>query len=599
MDDIASLEQVTFPSPASHVLKGENIVQEEVVLSYSVLGNDSRDKHTTKTAVIDPAALEAERITVKIKELVINGFISQESSVANFRNIQYARILARWHEAVPVNPTKEKGILDATQWGPRCPQPVDVLHDATRHLYPRMSTFDRQSEFECLNLNVCTPVDVLSSKGRGLPVLVWIHGGAWIYGDGGCESDGQYLVRRSIKLGEPVVVVGFNYRLGVLGFLSSKELREEARARGEVGYNNLGLHDQRIALQWVQKNIHFFGGDGSRLTVAGESAGACSILAHLRCQEPSFQNAFMMSPAMIIPAPLEEAQKAFDRLVAATGLSKAPVGLQLSALRNMSPSDIHEIVGGGVAIVAEDPEFFADWSGERYEEIATIPSWAKQIVVGLTKKETALFAQRWVVMSAEDMYNEWKSVYPDRAYAEEIFCAYNVNKASTKPQLHAGLVAYTGDLLFGKVVHSVATAHLRNSHASNPKVYLYSFDQPDVLSPKAEFKDNAYHSQDNAFLFYFPQVASASAPAEFRATADVYSAAALRLANGKEPWEDISIAKRFMMIHEEKSRMREDSEWCYKRWGHLVNTPERLDMFLLGKELLMMAIHYAMSLPVE
>lgn len=63
------------------------------------------------------------------------------------------------------------------------------------------------------------------------------------------------MVRRSIDLGEPILVVGLNYRLGVLGFLSSKELREEAHARGEVGYNNLGLHDQRVALQWVSSPI--------------------------------------------------------------------------------------------------------------------------------------------------------------------------------------------------------------------------------------------------------------------------------------------------------------------------------------------------------
>jgi len=62
-------------------------------------------------------------------------------------------------------------------------------------------------------------------------------------------------VHRSIERGEPVVVVGINYRLGPLGVFSSKELREEARARGEVGFNNLGIHDQRVALQWVSISI--------------------------------------------------------------------------------------------------------------------------------------------------------------------------------------------------------------------------------------------------------------------------------------------------------------------------------------------------------
>jgi hypothetical protein len=140
-----------------------------------------------KTGITDESALRAERISLQIKDLNINGFVSQNGSVANFRNIQYARIPARWRQAVPVDPTKENGVLDATQWGPRPPQPIDALHDTTRHLYPRMATFDRQSEFECLNLNVCGPLTALSEKGRGLPVLVWIHGGAFMFGDGGCE----------------------------------------------------------------------------------------------------------------------------------------------------------------------------------------------------------------------------------------------------------------------------------------------------------------------------------------------------------------------------------------------------------------------------
>lgn len=137
--------------------------------------------------VADNETLKTERVIVQIKSFYVHGFKSQQAQVSNFRNIQYARIPSRWQQAVLVDPTKEAGRIDATQWGPRCPQPLDILHDATRHLYSRMSTFDRQSEFECLNLNVYTPTAALCSKDRGLPVLVWIHGGAFVYGDGGCE----------------------------------------------------------------------------------------------------------------------------------------------------------------------------------------------------------------------------------------------------------------------------------------------------------------------------------------------------------------------------------------------------------------------------
>ncbi len=245
-------------------------------------------------------------------------------------------------------------------------------------------------------------------------------------------------------------MVGLNYRLGVLGFLSSKELREDARTRGEKGFNNLGLHDQRVALQWVrvpkskhpireksitnsrqvQKHIHLFGGDGSRLTVAGESAGACSIIAHLRGQVPLFQDAFIMSPAMVIPVPLHETQVTYDHVVATVGLSNAPAGQQLSALRSMSPMELQSLVADRKPILSEDSEFFSDWTGQRWEEISTFPSWVHRVVVGQTMDESILFAQQWATMAASELYDEWEQVYPDPAYAQEVLSAYGITKSS-------------------------------------------------------------------------------------------------------------------------------------------------------------------------
>jgi len=144
------------------------------------------DQRSSATRVdTDPSARIAKSATLQLNDLVINGFKSQGDKVANFRGIQYATIQGRWHQAQPIDLNMISGSIDATQWGARCPQPVDVLHDATSHLYPRMATFDRQSEFECLNLNIYTPTDALGHE--KLSVLVWIHGGAFIYGDGGCE----------------------------------------------------------------------------------------------------------------------------------------------------------------------------------------------------------------------------------------------------------------------------------------------------------------------------------------------------------------------------------------------------------------------------
>uniref|UniRef100_A0A6P7GIH5 Carboxylic ester hydrolase n=1 Tax=Diabrotica virgifera virgifera TaxID=50390 RepID=A0A6P7GIH5_DIAVI len=115
---------------------------------------------------------------------------------------------------------------------------------------------------DCLFLNVITP----NLTGRH-PVLVWVHGGAFLNGNGSLvDYSPELLVEKGI------VVVGIQYRLGAFGFLSTGDL---------TCPGNLGLKDQTLALQWVQRNIAHFGGDPTRVTIWGQSAGAASVALHL------------------------------------------------------------------------------------------------------------------------------------------------------------------------------------------------------------------------------------------------------------------------------------------------------------------------------
>jgi carboxylesterase type B len=117
---------------------------------------------------------------------------------------------------------------------------------------------------DCLSINVVRPAGIPHSQ--KLPVAVWIHGGGFSIGS---SADRIYnlsdLVNTSQQLHMPVIVASINYRLGVLGFLAGSELAAE-------GNVNLGLHDQRLALRWVQENIVAFGGDPENVTIFGESA---------------------------------------------------------------------------------------------------------------------------------------------------------------------------------------------------------------------------------------------------------------------------------------------------------------------------------------
>src|SRR4051795_4741529 len=144
------------------------------------------------------------------------------------------------------------GVRDALAFGPTAPHPgyappyADLLPD------PVLPGED------CLNLNVWTP----DAGAAGLPVMVWIHGGAFVNGSGAVPTyDGSAFAR------DGVVLVTINYRLGVDGFLQFPD----------DGPANRGLLDQVAALRWVQDNIAAFGGDPARVTVGGESAGAMSV----------------------------------------------------------------------------------------------------------------------------------------------------------------------------------------------------------------------------------------------------------------------------------------------------------------------------------
>lgn len=217
--------------------------------------------------------------------------------VTAFRGIPYARA-DRF--AAPEPPRPWSGVRDAATPGPAAPQPPSRLERVMGgYEFP-------QSEDECLTLDVWTP------GGGGRPVLVFLHGGGFTSGSGGLDwYSGAELAAQG-----DLVVVTLNYRLGVLGFL---------RLAG-VSEGNLGLLDQLAALHWVRDNISAFGGDPGNVTVAGQSAGAQSILALLSGGRARglFGRAILQStPAAMLPASPEDAERTGALLLEELGIKPA------------------------------------------------------------------------------------------------------------------------------------------------------------------------------------------------------------------------------------------------------------------------------------
>lgn len=184
-----------------------------------------------------------------------------DGNVIRARAIRYARA-QRFAHPVDEPPVD---FIDAEQPGPASPQ---VRRDPNAGM-----TFDQlgglATSEDCLRVSVTTPLEATES-GSSLPVLVWIHGGAYVAGAG----DAQIYDPHTLVEEENVIVVSVTYRLGVLGYLGS----------GRPEHSNLGLLDQISALRWVQRNIAAFGGDSTNVTIAGQSAGA-DACAHLMIAE--------------------------------------------------------------------------------------------------------------------------------------------------------------------------------------------------------------------------------------------------------------------------------------------------------------------------
>lgn len=208
---------------------------------------------------------------VSVESGLISGKTNPEGSVSIFMGIPYASAPVgelRWKAPVP--PVKWEGVRQCVTPPPSAMQskPAPFMMWSKEFMAPE----EPLSE-DCLFLNIWTPAKNTAEK---LPVMVWIHGGAFTGGSGTVPLyDGEEMAKKG------VVFITINYRLGVFGFLAHTELTAESPLKTSGNY---GILDQIEALKWISRNIEAFGGDPGNVTIAGQSAGSFSV------------NALMISP---------------------------------------------------------------------------------------------------------------------------------------------------------------------------------------------------------------------------------------------------------------------------------------------------------------
>jgi para-nitrobenzyl esterase len=246
----------------------------------------------------------------------------EQGGVQVFRGIPYAKPpvgTLRFRAPEPLAPWY--GSRPALDFGPSAPQVGPI----SRLVRSMIGVGGGSQSQDCLYLNVWTPKARIATHAKRRPVMVWIHGGAFILGSG---SSAIYSGARLAKRGDAVVVT-INYRLGALGFLTWDTLC------GEVDRPpaNVGLLDQIAALEWVRDNIEAFGGDPENVTLFGESAGGMSVGTLLGAPRARglFHKAILQSGAAHNCSSSERADKISQQFVSELKLD-SPTPVKLAAL---------------------------------------------------------------------------------------------------------------------------------------------------------------------------------------------------------------------------------------------------------------------------
>ncbi|KAF3399393.1 putative secreted lipase [Talaromyces pinophilus] len=273
---------------------------------------------------------------------------------------------------------------------------------------------DNESE-DCLTLIVIRPASLPAAN---LPVILFIHGGAFQGGGAEAGNDGTPLVQQSIEMGAPIIWVSIQYRLGAFGFLSGKEV-------AATGDTNLGLRDQRLAMEWVQANIGAFGGDPTRVTLAGFSAGSMSTFDHtiINNGEPNglFRGVILASGSLLSAQPVDsvEAQGVYDDVVQHAGCAQSSSTLEclrvlnastlLAASSALSYEAFHQ--GGNPAYIPR-PDNSSSFFSLSPDAAVAEGKYAKvPVLTGDSEDEGTLFALTLSNITNNDLLIEYLSSY--------------------------------------------------------------------------------------------------------------------------------------------------------------------------------------------
>jgi para-nitrobenzyl esterase len=416
-------------------------------------------------------ATVSEAETVRVDGGLLAGVRDAATGVRAYLGVPFAAPpvgALRWRPPAPVLPWD--GVRRADRFAPQCVQPGR----AADSVYAEFSGVQPMSE-DCLCLNLWTPA---AAADEALPVMVWIHGGAFQQG----SAANPVFVRGDLAQ-QGVVLVTINYRLGPFGFMAHPEL--SAEAGGSSG--NYGLLDMAAALRWVQRNVAAFGGDPAKVTVFGQSAGGHGVVALMASPEArglfrhAIAQSFGISPTEDLAA--GEAQ----------GLGFAG-GDSIASLRALSADALLQryLAQGARFMPIVDGRFLTRTLAQTFEagEQQAVP-----FLTGWNRDEGTAFP---AAASAEAFRAQLKQRFGERAGAAEAFYP-----AADDAQAAASSRALFGDGLFAGGVHAAARAQ-----ALRAPTYVYHFVHMQPFRPGQRYREadpatalGVFHSSEYPYVF--------------------------------------------------------------------------------------------------
>jgi para-nitrobenzyl esterase len=423
-------------------------------------------------ALLASSSPGAVKDPVRVEQGLLAGTSGRNPDVRVYRGIPFAAPPVgdlRWKPPQPATPWP--GIRQATQVASACEQPAFPSNGLYGGAPPPIGE-------DCLYLNIWTRAKSADDR---LPVMVWIHGGGFDRGTGAAIGyDGENLASKG------AVIVTINYRLGIFGFLALPELTVESPQHSSGNY---ALLDQIAALRWVQRNIAAFGGDPSRVTIFGESAGSISV------------NALMASPLAsgLFARAIGESGGSFGPMTSLAGAEKqglqmaSSIGITQDVLKSLRAKSAESLLQATTGKEDDIEPIVDGWVLP--QSIYSIFAEGKQndvpVIVGNNANEGSLWpppldmlTPAAYVDNARNRYgpmaDDFLKIYPPGSTTEDVATAYG---------------AWLRDAQFGWEMRIWARMETETGHH---RAYRYYFSR---VPPGPGSRLGAFHGSELAYVF--------------------------------------------------------------------------------------------------